>query len=80
MRIALSIIVVVVLSASPVSAQQLRDQKLKPDKPAPSIPLRPAKSTASSCAQYGPGFVKVERTDTCMKVGGSISIGVGGSR
>jgi hypothetical protein len=34
----------------------------------------------NACAAYGPGFVKVEGSDTCVKVGGSISVGVGGSR
>jgi len=33
----------------------------------------------NSCAAYGPGFVKVEGSDTCVQIGGSISIGVGGS-
>jgi hypothetical protein len=32
------------------------------------------------CAAYGPGFLKVEGSDTCVKVGGSISLGVGGRR
>lgn len=32
------------------------------------------------CALYGPGFLKVEGSDTCIKVGGSISLGVGGRR
>jgi hypothetical protein len=35
--------------------------------------------TIHSCAAYGPGFVKVEGTDTCVQIGGSIGIGVGGS-
>jgi hypothetical protein len=36
-------------------------------------------ATVNSCAAYGPGFVKVEGTDTCVQIGGSIGIGVGGS-
>ena len=28
---------------------------------------------------YGPGFVKVEGTETCVKAGGAVGIGVGGS-
>ena len=36
-------------------------------------------SSATSCAAYGPGFVKVEGTDTCMQIGGAVSIGVGGA-
>jgi hypothetical protein len=39
----------------------------------------PAKGAGArnSCAAYGPGFVKVEGTETCMKIGGAIGIGVG---
>ena len=33
----------------------------------------------NSCAAYGPGFAKVEGTETCMKIGGAVSIGAGGS-
>ena len=33
----------------------------------------------NSCAAYGPGFVKVEGSSTCMKIGGEISIGAGTS-
>lgn len=32
------------------------------------------KARAGSCASYGPRFVMVEGTGTCVKVGGSISI------
>jgi hypothetical protein len=78
MRNVFPVIVLAALSASSASAQQARDQK--PDKPATSIPLRPAKAAANPCAEYGPGFVKVEGSSTCMKIGGSISVGVGGSR
>jgi hypothetical protein len=78
MRNIFPVIVLAVLSASSAPAQQLRDQKL--DKPAVSIPLRAPKAAANSCAEYGPGFVKVEGSSTCVKIGGSISVGVGGSR
>ena len=44
-----------------------------------TLPLRGA-SSANSCAAYGPGFVKLEGSDTCVKVGGAISIGAGTSR
>jgi hypothetical protein len=36
-------------------------------------------ATGNSCAAYGPGYVKVEGTDTCVKIGGAVSIGGGGS-
>lgn len=33
----------------------------------------------NSCAAFGPGFVKVDGSDTCVKVGGAIGIGAGAS-
>ncbi|WP_456748829.1 hypothetical protein [Bradyrhizobium sp. USDA 4354] len=32
------------------------------------------KAKAGSCASYGPRFVMVEGTGTCVKLGGSISV------
>jgi Porin subfamily len=49
--------------------------KRAPDK---VLPMK-GTATVNSCAAYGPGFVKVEGTDTCVQIGGSIGIGVGGS-
>ncbi|WP_375780896.1 hypothetical protein ACE103_20390 [Bradyrhizobium sp. ma5] len=39
----------------------------------------PSKSVtrSNSCASYGPGFVKVEGSDTCVKLGGAVSVGAG---
>ena len=36
-------------------------------------------ASSNSCAPYGAGFVKVEGTDTCVKLGGAVSIGAGSS-
>jgi hypothetical protein len=70
---------IAVLSASPATAQS--SVSPQPSRSASSGNLLPMKRTApvNSCAAYGPGFVKVEGSDTCVQVGGSISIGVGGS-
>jgi hypothetical protein len=79
MRNSLLVIVVVMLPASVALAQQPTRQK--PDKPVPSgrqLPLKGA-GTGNACAAYGPGFVKVEGTETCVKIGGAVSIGVGSS-
>ena len=53
----------------------------KSDKAASSGKLLPLKRATSgnSCAAYGAGFVKVEGTETCMKIGGAVSIGAGTS-
>jgi hypothetical protein len=78
MRTIFFVIVLALLPASSASAQQLRDDK--PGKPAKTLPLRPAKAVANPCAEYGAGFVRVEGSSTCIKIGGSLSVGVGGSR
>ena len=51
----------------------------KADKAATSGKLLPLKraTSANACAAYGAGFVKIEGTDTCMKIGGAVSIGAG---
>ncbi|MBR1280529.1 porin [Bradyrhizobium sp. AUGA SZCCT0177] len=53
----------------------------KSGKSAPSDKLLPLKGATSSnpCAAYGAGFVRVEGTETCAKVGGAISIEAGTS-
>ena len=43
-------------------------------KPGKLLPLKGATS-ANSCAAFGPGFVKIAGSDTCMKVGGYVSSG-----
>jgi hypothetical protein len=78
MRSIFPVIVLALLAASSASAQQFRDDK--PAKPAKTLPLRPPKAAANSCAEYGAGFVRVEGSSTCVKIGGSLSVGVGGSR
>jgi hypothetical protein len=72
------LIAVLVLSASSAPAQQSRDRK--PEKAATSIPLRPARAAVNPCAEYGPGFARIEGSSTCMRIGGSIDVGIGGSR
>jgi len=61
-----------------VSAEPARSLKFDPQGAAKSLPAKPPKMDRS-CAAYGAGFVRVEGTDTCVKVGGSVGVGVGGS-
>lgn len=64
-----------VLAASPGSSL------LTPSAPAatvaPAAKTRPR--TGDNCAAYGPRFVKLEGTDTCVKVGGAASVEAGSS-
>jgi hypothetical protein len=71
------LIIAAMLCATPALAASTRPLKLDtsaaPDKP---VPLK-GRASPDSCAAYGPGFVKIAGTDTCVQVGGSISVGAG---
>ncbi len=68
--------IVAVLANSAALADPL--SRPKPDYRKPPGRLPPARSaTANPCAPFGPGFVKVEGSDTCVKIGGAISADVG---
>jgi hypothetical protein len=64
------------LFASQVAAQQSPQLRLDPPADSKTLPVKSPKAD-SSCAAYGAGFVKLTDTNTCVKVGGSISIGAG---
>jgi hypothetical protein len=42
----------------------------------PVQPVRPRQPVA--CSEFGPGFVRMPGSDSCMRFGGSVGIGVGG--
>jgi hypothetical protein len=69
---------VAVLSGSAVLADPVSRPRLEYATPPDRLP--PAKSAASNpCAAFGPGFVKVDGADTCIKVGGSLRVDVSGA-
>ena len=76
MRTFLVIVPVTLLLASQAAAQQ--SPQLKFDQPAnaKTLPVKPPKPD-NSCAAYGAGFVRLADTGTCVKIGGSISVGAG---
>ncbi|MBV9564909.1 MAG: hypothetical protein JOY90_31345 [Bradyrhizobium sp.] len=77
MKKSVLVVAAALLMVSPVAAQSSVTTRL----PGTTIPSRqlPLKGTtsATSCAAYGPGFVKVEGTNSCMKIGGALSVGIG---
>ena len=78
-----NILLAIVVAALPASAAAAEPSSvLKPDKPAASDRLLPMKGTSAgnSCAAFGPGFVKLAGSDTCVKIGGAVSVDIGGSR
>jgi Porin subfamily len=70
-----AIVMVVMLPASVAAAEPTGARK--PENPANSGALLPTKGAGSgnNCAAYGPGFAKVDGTESCMKIGGSIRAG-----
>ena len=76
MRTILFIVPATLLLASQAAAQQ--SPQLKFDQPVNSktLPVKPPRADGS-CAAYGAGFVRLADTGTCVKIGGSISVGVG---
>jgi hypothetical protein len=78
MRNFLLLIVIAASSGSPLMAQSSSSPKVPKPGSEKVLPMK-GTVTINSCAAYGPGFVKVEGTDTCVQIGGSIGIGVGGS-
>lgn len=82
-------IAVVAVSAALTSAAYAQQSDTKPprqrsqaapsnnaQKPKPAARQR----AASPCAEYGAGFLRMAGSDTCVRVGGSIDVGVGMSR
>jgi hypothetical protein len=79
MRSILLAIAVLTALAARSQAEPLRlDQAEKAATSARPLPTRPALSR-SGCATFGAGFVKVDGSDTCVKIGGAASVGVGGA-
>jgi hypothetical protein len=79
MRNILLAILVAVLPVASIAMAQSGSQK--PDKPSTSDRLLPLKGSHAghACAAYGPGFTKLDRTDTCVEIGGVVGIGVSSS-
>ena len=77
MRKSLVVIMAGVLASAAAAAEQPRPRK--PDTAATSGKLLPLKrsNSANACAEYGAGFVKIDGTSTCVKIGGAVSVGAG---
>ncbi len=75
MRNILLMLIIAILPVSSVLAETKSTPK-PPRHPTEHMPRKGA-HPENSCAAYGPGFVKIEGTETCMKIGGAIGIGAG---
>lgn len=63
------------LLATLLPAAHAAEDKRPAAKPLPA----PKQSSGNPCAAYGPGFVQVEGGTTCVRIGGALEVGVGGS-
>jgi hypothetical protein len=70
------ILIFALLPAIALAEQPSRPKSSKATASAKSLPLKRA-ARPEGCAEYGAGFVKVEGSDTCIKIGGAIDIGGG---
>jgi hypothetical protein len=52
---------------------------INPNPPAraPSMTAQPENKQAKPCPAFGPGFVQIPGSDTCVKVGGAVQVQVG---
>ena len=81
-RLVLAIMIAVVPS---LAASETDPRKTKTSQKLQTLPAQkavpPASRAASNpCAIYGVGFVRVEGTETCVRMGGSVGAGVGSMR
>jgi hypothetical protein len=69
------------LAIANASAQTLADPNTPPKWSSPQGRAKPGTTaqTKKSCKEFGAGFVNVPGTDTCVKVGGFVTV-EGGSR
>jgi hypothetical protein len=58
-----------------VAAQQSN----QPPKHSPKSRTTVHSVSGNPCAKYGVGFAKIAGSDTCIKIGGSVSVEAGGS-
>jgi hypothetical protein len=69
MRKIFSTLMIALLPLAMAVAQQSNPQTRKPP------PKRDTAIKNNPCAEYGPGFVKLPGSDTCVKIGGSVEAG-----
>lgn len=72
---------IISLSAGSAAVAAEAGTTLKLPKAIPPAKLAPraGASRSNPCSAYGPGFARVEGSDTCVKIGGAIGVGVGGA-
>jgi len=66
--------VIAALSSSRTPAQTLTDPYPKPSAPPPATTKSRPTAHVKNCSIYGPGFMAMLGTDTCIKIGGGVTV------
>jgi hypothetical protein len=71
-----TLLAILVLTMPSISVAADPAGSLKPANPATSDKMLPVKGPTGSnaCAAYGAGFVKIDGTDTCARIGGAVRL------
>lgn len=72
------LLLALILTATPLQAMAAEPRKAK--KPSSIDVARPKPPNSNPCAEYGAGFIRVEGSSTCIRIGGSIGVGAGVGR
>jgi hypothetical protein len=78
MRNSLLGFVIAVVTAAPALAEPSGSRKRDWAATPGGLPVKRS-SPSNPCSAFGPGFIKVEGSETCVKIGGTVSVGVDGS-
>ncbi|EKS31823.1 hypothetical protein HMPREF9696_04044 [Afipia clevelandensis ATCC 49720] len=68
---------IILMSAAQAQQNERRRPHLRLKGAAQYQPLKPARPQRSACSEFGPGFVRMPGSDSCIRFGGGVGIGVG---
>jgi hypothetical protein len=63
-------------AATAATAQTLTDPNPRPSSSRPAAAKATAAKHMKACPEFGAGFYRVDGTDTCVKLGGFVDVGV----
>lgn len=68
---------IVLVSAAQAQQTERRKPPLRLKGVAQHQPLKLARPQRSACSEFGPGFVRMPGSESCIRFGGGVGIGVG---
>ena len=73
------LVLAVMLGIVPLQAMAAEPRAARKKVPS-AVTAKPKAAKANPCAEYGAGFVPIEGSSTCIRIGGSIGVGAGMGR